>query len=79
MSNKISTNRIMVPNKKSNQSYFRHVDGKSESFLPNRVKSYGTNRIESQENTKAAADDDVIICETPEVRKPATQTDLMHK
>jgi hypothetical protein len=29
----------MIPHKEPNQSYFRHMDCKSQSFFPHRVKS----------------------------------------
>jgi len=46
LSNKVSPNRVMVPDKKSHQSHFGHVDGKSERFLPNRIKPCKTHRTE---------------------------------
>lgn len=55
LSNEVSPNRVMIPNKKSNQSYFRHVDGKGERFLPNRIKPYNTNGAKSFRNTVRAS------------------------
>lgn len=55
LSNEVSPNRIVVPNKKSHQSYFGHVDGESECFLPNRIKPWQTNRAEVLENKPIAS------------------------
>lgn len=55
LSNEVSPNGVVIPNKKSNQSYFRHMDGKSERFLPNRIKPYKTNGAESCRNTVRAS------------------------
>lgn len=37
--NEVSANRIVVPNKKANQSYFGHMDSEAESFFPNRIET----------------------------------------
>lgn len=55
LSHEVSPNRVMVPNEKSNQSYLRHVNGKSECFLPNRIKPCKTNRAEMRWNKAIAS------------------------